>query len=253
MNQNTSSRRVLALDELRGLLILLMVFYHAAYDVAVIFGANFPFFFSRPMEWLQSFIACGFIILSGISARFSRNNLRHGALVLGLGLLLSLVTLLVMPDQRVLFGILHFLGCAMLLFALCQKLLDKIPVWLGAPLFVALFVLTLYVPRGLLGYPPFAVPLPDALYQSAWLFPLGLPAAGFFSSDYFPLIPNLFLFFGASYIGVYARRGQIPATLYRSRLPVLAWVGRRTIWIYMAHQPVVYGALWLWFSLFPPA
>ncbi|WP_195276626.1 heparan-alpha-glucosaminide N-acetyltransferase domain-containing protein [Anaerotruncus rubiinfantis] len=253
MYEKRPSRRVGALDELRGLLILLMVYYHGAYDAAVIFGADFPFFFSRPMQWLQTFISCGFIIISGMSARFSRNNLRRGVQVLGLGLLLTAATLFVMPDQRVMFGILHFLGSAMILFALFEKQLDKIPTVLGAPLFVAIFILTLYIPRGMLGYPPFWTPLPDMLYQTGFLFPLGFPSDGFFSSDYFPLIPNLFLFFGATYLGVYAKNGQIPEFCYRTRFSWLAWVGRHTIWVYMLHQPIVYAFLWIYFRLFPAA
>ena len=39
--------------ELRGLVILLMVFYHAAYDLVYIFGVNWPFFSSPLMHWLQ--------------------------------------------------------------------------------------------------------------------------------------------------------------------------------------------------------
>ena len=50
---DSNFRRVPLLDELRGLVILLMVFYHAAYDLVYIFGVNWPFF-SSPLMALNS-------------------------------------------------------------------------------------------------------------------------------------------------------------------------------------------------------
>ena len=47
---DSNFRRVPLLDELRGLVILLMVFYHAAYDLVYIFGVNWPFFSSPLMH-----------------------------------------------------------------------------------------------------------------------------------------------------------------------------------------------------------
>ena len=43
------SRRIHLLDEIRGGAIILMVFYHAGYDLAAIFGVDMPFFFSPQM------------------------------------------------------------------------------------------------------------------------------------------------------------------------------------------------------------
>ena len=248
------SSRVHLIDEVRGFAIICMVFYHAMFDLVVIFGVDFPIFTSSLMQdVLQPLFAGLFIFISGTAGHYSRSNLKRGAVCFGFGLILTVVTALFMPDELILFGILHFLGSAMILFALFEKQLDKIPTVLGAPLFVAIFILTLYVPRGMLGYPPFWTPLPDMLYQTGFLFPLGFPSDGFFSSDYFPLIPNLFLFFGATYLGVYAKNGQIPEFCYRTRFSWLAWVGRHTIWVYMLHQPIVYAFLWIYFRLFPAA
>ena len=32
---------------------------------------------------------------------------------------------------------------------------------------------------------------------------------------------------------------------YREHLPALGWIGRHALIIYLAHQPVVYGVLWI--------
>lgn len=246
---DSNFRRVPLLDELRGLVILLMVFYRAAYDLVYIFGVNWPFFSSPLMHWLQLFIATSFITVSGICCRFSRNNLKRGLLTFGLGMVLTVVTSLFIPEQIVRFGVLHLLGASMVLFALLEPLLDRIPTPLGAPVFGFLLFATLYVPYRAIGIPPLLFRLPDALYESGWLFPFGFPAAGFYSSDYFPLVPWLFLFLAGSFLGVYAREGRMPAIAYESHLPLLARVGRHTIWIYMLHQPITYGLLWFLFHI----
>lgn len=245
-----AAKRVPLLDEFRGLVILLMVFYHGAYDLVSIFGVDFPFFYSPFMNYLQVFTAGTFILVSGIACRFSRSNLKRGALAFGLGLAFTAVTALVMPSQLVMFGVLHLLGSCMMLFALLEPLLDRIrcPA-LGVALCVALQALLLHVPYGQLGYPPFAVALPRALYDAKVLFWLGFPSATFYSSDYFPLIPWLFLFLAGSYLGVYFKNGSAPRFAYESHCKPLAAVGRRTIWIYLLHQPIIFGVLWVFFKL----
>lgn len=110
-------RRVEILDELRGLIVLLMIFYHAIYDLVFVFRAVDPALFqSRFMRWLQLFVACGFIVIAGIMCRYSRNNLRRGAKTFLAGMLVTAVTAAVIPSQLILFGILHFLGICMMLY-----------------------------------------------------------------------------------------------------------------------------------------
>ncbi len=242
-------RRVQMADEWRGLVILLMVFYHGLYDLVVIFGVDFPWFWTKWAHFLQLFIAGSFIILSGMCCHFSRNNLKRGAIAFGLGLLMTLATWIALPSQVIRFGVLHLLGASMMLFALLRPILNKLPTDLGAPLLVFLFVLVDKVPYHQLGIGPLTIQLPDSLYQSSWLFWLGFPRADFFSADYFPLIPWLFLFLAGSFLGRYAAEGRLPQGAYKSRLPWLAAVGRHTIWIYLLHQPVLYYGFLLLFNL----
>ena len=253
MRHNTmhANRRVVLLDELRGLSVLLMILYHGLYDLVFLFGIDFPFF-SWPMQCLQLYICSSFILISGISSRFSRNNTKRGFLVLGIALAMTLVTCLFMPEQRILFGILHFLGVAMILHDVFFRRRSKLlPDFWGALLHLCLFAFTWGVGSGYVGFfGLFKIPLPAFLYRLPFLFPLGLPAAGFFSSDYFPLFPWLFLFFAGSYIGNILRTGTLPLRYYRTRFAFLGWVGRRSLLLYVLHQPVIYGLLLLISPLF---
>ena len=160
----------------------------------------------------------------------------------------------VMPfftSGTVMFGILHFLGVSMMLFGLGQKLFDLLPSWVGIGVCVLLFILTMNVrltyangmiSPGYIGIPNlFAIKLPMEAYNVGVLFPLGLHNASFSSSDYFPMMPWFFLFLAGSYFGIIAKAGRLPKFCYPTHIKWLAAVGRYTIWIYVLHQPVLYG------------
>lgn len=238
--------RIPFLDELRGLSILLMVLYHGAYDLVVFFGADISAFSSPALQFFVPFFAGVFIAVSGVCCRFSRSNLRRGAICLGLGLGLTLFTALFLPSQAIWFGILHLLGCCMLLAGASRRLWEGAsPLW--ALLFGALFLATFSVPsRRAVGLPGlWQLPLPGVLFSSPVLFPLGFPGEGFASADYFPLIPWAFLFFAGVLCSRPFAKREGPSFLYRNHLPFLAAVGRHTIWVYLLHQPAIFLLLGL--------
>lgn len=242
--------RVWLLDELRGLAILLMVFYHAMYDLVYIFRLPIPIFQYPWMEWLRYFIVTSFMVISGIVCHFSRSNRRRGFLCFGLAMGLTLVTALVMPSQFIAFGILHFMGISMLLYSLIQRGTDPVPPLLGIGLSLLLFSFTWNVGRRLLGWQGlFTIPLPPWLYQTNWLMPLGFHSPWFSSADYYPLLPWFFLFLTGTFLGVYFKEGRAPRWMYRPHCRPLAAVGRHSILIYLLHQPILYGGLWVLFQL----
>ena len=247
--QQTQARRIGFIDEWRGAALLLMVLYHAGYDLAVIFGVSMPFFFSTPMFLLQQGIGASFFFLSGCSCRFSRSNLRRGLQTLLCALIMSAVTWLVLPEQRILFGVLHGLSCSMLLFALLGRFFERMPPRIGIPCSLLLFLLCYSVPQGFFGGALFSLPLPQGLYDCRFLFALGFPSPQFFSSDYYPLLPWFFLFLCGTYAGACLKGGRLPGWCYRVRLRPLAFLGRHTLPIYLAHQPLLFGGFSLLFAL----
>ena len=246
----TQTGRLYLLDELRGLLILNVVAYHTLYDLCYMFGVHMPWFRTEAAYWWQQWMSGSLIFLAGISCLLTRSNLRRGLKTLGWAMVLTVGTLLVMPDQLILFGVLHFFGCAMLLFALLRPLLDKIPPKVGLVVCLALFVFTKNIYYGNVGIPYlWEVPVPEVFYSTKFLFPLGLPHPHFQSSDYFPLIPWLFLFLAGSFLGRKIPAGKVPVFACRSRLPLLGAIGRRTLVIYLVHQPVIYALLFVLFHI----
>ena len=133
-----SRQRVWFLDEARGLSILLMVLHHGAYDAAFLLGWPLDFLSAGWFGIIRTFFVGVFVLISGCACRFSRSNLRRGARCLLLAAGLSAITAFLIPAQRIRFGILHLLGCAMLLFAFLQPLLDRIPP-LSAPVWACFF------------------------------------------------------------------------------------------------------------------
>ena len=240
-------KRFALIDALRGLALLNMLAMHFLYDVNVVFGRE-PGWYLRPGVHLwQQYICWSFILIAGFAFPWGRRkNLRRGLLLNTCGLLITAVTLLFLPEEAIWFGILNFLGCAILLTIPLERGLKKLPPLLGLLLFFLLFLLFRHVESGVLALGGLLrVRLPQALYRFRWLAPLGFPDAGFRSSDYFPMLPWVFLFL----CGFELHRIVMPRPalrrLLRTRVPLLSAVGRRTLLVYMLHQPIIYGVVWL--------
>lgn len=245
--------RIDILDAIRGIAIISMVVYHGLYDVNDIFGFHLWIF--DALSVLEPPFAGAFILLAGVSCRFSHSNLKRGLRVLVLALIVTVGTVLfslfVSPGEEIYFGILHFMGAAILLYALLRRVLDKIPPAVSLPCYLLLFILTYSMPSAYqIGIPGLiTVQLPSILARIPGLFILGLPGYNFMSADYFPLIPWFFLFLAGTVIGVPIREGKLPDWFYKARVPFFATAGRNTLLIYVLHQPVIYALLFFIFSL----
>lgn len=243
------SRRIRFLDELRGLCIVLMVFYHAFFVIGYLFEVSFAKMLFDFFEPIQPFFAGLFVMICGISCQLSHSNLKRGILLAIVAGFLSLVMWcavfwgVVGSDSYVWFGILHCLATCILLYVLFKPTLQLLPPWLGILLSGLLFVCCWHVPfdaGGFFGIPGiFEFNVPQASANDPWLYAFGLCPV-FDTADYFPLIPWFFCFLIGTYVGVWAKQGKFPKTLYRSRLPWLAAIGRHTLLIYLLHQPVIY-------------
>ncbi|MDD2192632.1 MAG: heparan-alpha-glucosaminide N-acetyltransferase [Bacteroidales bacterium] len=248
MSNQTTPGRISWFDELRGLMIINMVFYHLLYDFVNLYDLNLPWFNGIFGELWQEVISCTFILIAGACSFYSRNNLKRGLKLLAWAYLLTLITYLTAPDFLISFGILHLMGFSMLLFIPLQPALERIPVSLKLPLFVMLYLLTIKVSQGYLGFGIYKIwKLPAVWYQTDFLYMLGLPSEHFYSSDYFPLLPYFFMFLAGTCLGQLNRLNRLPAMITKGHQPFLAFVGKHSLTIYLLHQPVLLAILWLIF------
>ena len=125
--QKAPAGRYALLDELRGLDLVSMMLYHACWDLVFLFDVNMRWYAGTPGRLWQQTICWVFILLSGFCVQLGHHTLRRGAQVFGAGALVTAVTLLFMPEDRVIFGVLTLLGSAMLLTDLLEKPLRRIP------------------------------------------------------------------------------------------------------------------------------
>lgn len=238
--------RIHFLDEFRGLSVILMIIYHLVYDLALIMPIGIGENWIYTLIYFQPIFAIAFILISGIVSNFSRSSLRRGFIALGAAILVSLATLIVMPDQFVRFGILHFLGLSMIIGHLLRPLLKKLPATPSMIVCAILFIFTFNITKGYLGIDGlFTITIPDFLREGSPLFIFGLIDLNFTSVDYYPIIPWIFVFLFGIFLGRYAKNDQFPKWMYKKHSRFFSWVGRHSLWIYLAHQPILYGILLL--------
>ena len=182
--QKTPAGRYALLDELRGLDLVSMMLYHACWDMMFLFGIWMDWYAGMPGRLWQQTICWVFILLSGFCAPFGRHMLRRGVTVFAAGALVTAVTLVFMPGNRVIFGVLTFLGTAMLLTGVLEPLLKKIPPAAGLAVSAVLFALTYHLDERWLGFGGLRLALPDAWYANYFTAFFGFLPFDFYSTDY---------------------------------------------------------------------
>lgn len=222
-------KRIWELDALRGISMIWVVILHLLYDL------QSPVLLNPVVDLLRRAVGIVFVMLSGLCVTLGKRNLRRGGVVLGCAMVITLVTAvmahcgMLSPTIIIRFGVLHLIGCAMLLWSLFKKL----PTWALVAVGLVLVVL---------GYA-----LADVYVETPWLFPLGLHRRDFSSGDYFPVMPFLGWFLLGAVLGrmLYKNKQTRLPGFPMEAAPVrfFCWCGRSCLWIYLIHQPVLYFLL----------
>ena len=242
MRPRAGSSRLPEVDLARAVALVMMVTYHLLFTLwylgmaAVDVLTGFWRIFAYATASLFIGIAGLSLTLAAASRRrrgateaeIAAGQARRGLVVLGWGLVITVVTLVALEEGAILFGVLHLIGLGTIL---------AIP-FVRRPV-LALALGTVCV---LLG------PLAAQISGPYWLLWLGFPPAGFVSLDYVPLLP----WFGVLLIGVAAGWAIFPNGERRLPLPPLPpwtepflWAGRHTLAIYLLHEPVILAVLLL--------
>jgi len=225
-----SPSRIWELDFLRGIALLIMVYFHVIFDLADIYGLKISYT-SGIIFYLGKFSVLLFIFIAGISSTLSKNNVKRGAQIFVIAMLITVVTHLVDDKLGVKFGILHFLGICMLLYPFISKLNSKILFALG----ILIIILGNY--------------FTNIVSPNDFLFILNLTSNNFYSSDYYPLLPWMGVYLFGIIIGRYAYSDRRSIFQRRIKDNIILMVGRNTLLIYLLHQPVILVALTIIFKL----
>ncbi len=247
-------KRYELLDTIRGITIISMILFHACWDLWYFgLGIDTEFLYGTGAYIWQQSICWTFILLSGFCFSFGSHHVKRGLLELGGGILISVVTFFVVPDALDLFGVLWLLGSSTLilaLFASGKKKISMRSAAAGFVFFLFLFFLTRNVNSGYLGFERFnLLKLPASLYSGYHMTYLGFPDPSFRSSDYFSLIPWIFLFttgFFLHKIAFGTEKGEAFMSRFFSKgIRPLSFLGRHSLLVYMLHQVLLYGVIYL--------
>ncbi len=248
--QRQKAGRLAGLDTIRGITLLSMMLYHTCWDLVFLFGKKIPGYSGLGGYVWQQSICWTFILLAGFCWSLGSHHLKRGLIVFGSGILITFVTLLVMPESRVIFGVLTLIGSCMLLLIPMEKLLLKLRAEIGLAGSFLLFLLFRNVNTGYLGFENWNIlKLPDGFYENLFTTYLGFPQKGFFSADYFSLLPWFFLFLTGFYLYQLVQKNHMMEKLFSWRVPGFDVIGRHSLLIYLLHQPVVFGISWMLFQI----
>lgn len=243
--KGNNKQRYGLLDSFRGLVLISMIVYHGSWDLVYLFRRNWTWYEGTGAYVWQQSICWSFILLSGFCWSLGHKPLKRGLLVFGAGAAVSAVTMIFMPQERVVFGVLTMIGSSMIFLVPLNKLLKKVPSGAGLSASLLLFTITRNINRGFLGFEIWnIVELPKVYYRNYFTAFWGFPMQGFFSTDYFSFFPWFFLFLSGYFIYrmMERRKGFMNSCLIRKWEP-LAFFGRHSLLIYMLHQPLVFGML----------
>lgn len=232
------SIRLPVIDALRGIAVVQLIAYHFIYDLKYFGWINVMMTRDQPWVGWRTAIVTQFLLLVGVSLTLRASYkpawsdfFKRWAQVAGAALLVSAGTWLMFGPRYVWFGILHFIAAALLIGRML------------VPLGVCTLLLGLAaIAAGLL--------IQDSAFNATPANIIGFVTVKPRTEDYVPLFPWLgVVLIGAGLGRFWQRHGYaIPRFLQPlnndpPRLLVL--LGLWSLTVYLAHQPVMLGVLWV--------
>jgi uncharacterized membrane protein len=221
------NKRAGFLDSLRGMAVIWMIIFHVSYDMKMLgmldwnFSQGFWYGFPR-------FIAFTFLFCVGCSLNFVHvpaikwKILQQRSLKLGLAAAaVSIGSYIAFPGQWIFFGTLHCILVGSLLGALIVN---------HRRMALALMLSILFLQYGM-------------NFDIKWVF-------SFFqrpSLDFIPIYPWFWAILLGILVGPYLSKNKYIGSLQAPNF--LKFLGSHSLMIYLLHQPLIYGMLWVIKSL----
>lgn len=234
------TERIQSIDYLRGLAIISVLVYHFCFDLNY-FGfvkLDFNLWWVLIFEFVTQTVFLGLVGISVFLVwqkkqyeDFVRFQAKRFWILIFFSVLISCLTAYVFEEEFVRFGVLHLIAFSIFILTLLVR--SKLAQWIS----LLIFLLGSFY---LWQYPVFL--------DGEWFVALGIHPLRFASVDYFPIFPwfliPLIAFMTAKYwVSLFQaidNRIKFGAKLSNG----VIYLGRRTLWVYLIHQPILFGFLW---------
>jgi len=241
-------KRLAMIDAYRGFALVNMIAYHGFYDWVYILSMPLAWFSTIGVYIWQQFIVFSFVLISGLVFNYAKHPRKRGMILCFWGFFLTICTYFFVPQELIVFGILSFLGSAMLITSMLGK--NNYTAVISFFCVVG-FLLTEGWQNGYWGF--YGIKLAALAFNPSdnlGLFILGIPGISNYSADYVPIFPWIFVFwlgfFGGQMVNYHGKIcsktvniASKDAWWYKN----LAFLGRHTLIIYLLHQPILYFLL----------
>ncbi len=241
----SSDPRFWEIDLLRGNAIILMLVFHLLYDLNYLGGYD-----TGIKDGIELFVgrsaAVLFIFLIGVSLTLSYSRyagqhsdqrgacwkyLKRGLYIFSWGLVITVATWIFAREGLIMFGVLHLIGISIIIAYPFLKY-RYLNLFLG----ITVLISGMYLKN---------IPV-----DHNWLLWVGLHTRDLYTFDYFPILP----WFGMTLIGIFVgnslyrqhtRCFSIPDMSAHAPIRLLCLMGQRSLLIYLVHQPVIIGLMYL--------
>ncbi len=240
----TRTKRFWEIDFLRGIAIIMMIIYHILFDLYFLDVLKINLH-SLLLRLFLYPIGTTFLLLVGVSLTISYSRIKNtlsekeawlkfikrGIMIFCLGLALTTVTWVFLDSGFIIFGVLHCIGICIILSIPFLK-------YRFFNLFLGLILVFI------------GIALRTMVFDFSYLVWLGFIPSGFYTIDYFPLLP----WFGVVLLGIAignyvypnAKRRFPLRDLSKNRLlKPLCLFGHHSLIIYLLHQPILLSIIFL--------